>query len=56
MLPIRYRDRDRRRAAARGLRAVLARAAARATAALKSQFSAIVPPNPTGIVGPIVSP
>lgn len=23
---------------------------------LKSQFSAIVPPNPTGIVGPIVSP
>lgn len=29
LLPIRYRDIDRRRAAARGLRAVLARAAAR---------------------------
>lgn len=35
MLPIRYRDTDRRRAAARGLRAVLARAAARATADAK---------------------
>lgn len=35
LLPILYRDPDRRRAAARGLRAVMARAAARATADAK---------------------